>query len=145
MMEVTKQYLSEYKRVKAELANTKDRLELYGVGGRPVYDGMPRGSGVSDPTASQAVIKNELEKEMAGLTEQEMRMREEILRAFGEKIIYSMDRQVMMLRYIDNLEWPEVAHIMFSKKQDYIERQDKYIKKVYNLHSRALNALKGQA
>lgn len=140
-MEVTKRFLQDYIRVKSELANSKYRLELYLNGEKAAADGMPRGTSVSDPTAAQAVIKAQLMAEIKELAEQENYMRKEIINAF-KKIPYAIDRQIMNLRYMDGMEWTEIAYMVFGKKSDYLEREDKYMKKAYNIHSRALHALK---
>ena len=140
-MKITKSFLQDYMRVKDELENVKYRLELYLNEQKTTEYGMPRGNTISDPTAAKALIKVQLTSEIKELTEQEEQMRVEIMNAF-KKIPYPIDRQIMNLRYIDGLEWSEIAYVVFNKKWDYLDREDKYVKKAYNIHSKALKVLK---
>ena len=50
----------------------------------------------------------------------------------------SDERAVIRVRYIDNASWDEVVDVLFGGKEDLLEREDIYLRRVYKLHGQAL-------
>lgn len=50
-------------------------------------------------------------------------------------------RCVLRCRYIDGFGWNEVCEILFSRKSDFEERQESYVRRTFRIHDDALEAL----
>ena len=50
----------------------------------------------------------------------------------------SAQRQIMKYRYIDRLDWNTVIRIMYHSESDYDINFDKYKRKVFKFHKRAI-------
>ena len=48
---------------------------------------------------------------------------------------------VLRCRYIDGFKWDEVCEILFSRKPDFEEKQETYLRRTFRIHNDALEAL----
>ena len=48
------------------------------------------------------------------------------------------ERAVLRLRYFDRADWDGICAVLFSDRQDYLERIDSYQNRTYKIHGRAL-------
>ena len=48
------------------------------------------------------------------------------------------ERAVIRLRYFDRADWDGICAVLFSDRQDYLERIDSYQNRTYKAHGRAL-------
>ena len=48
------------------------------------------------------------------------------------------ERAVLRLRYFDRADWDGICAVLFSDRQDYLERIDSYQNRTYKAHGRAL-------
>lgn len=114
----------ERQHIEAMLQRLEDNLGTRGV----QTDGMPHGSGKSDPTSDKALAIVDLRERYEAMTEDLAR---ECLAI--EDLIKGLDpteRKLARLRYIEGLTWEEVCVEMnYSWKQ------------VHRIHSRILNTL----
>lgn len=124
-----KQRLGRYTALKRERAWIEE--ELYRLDGSPRGghgDGMPRGSGVSDPTAQVAEERLRLQERY-----QEQLARLDAEQLAIEELIEPLDptaRALLRHRYIEGLQWERVCVVMA-----YSWRQ------IHRLHAEVLDKL----
>ena len=53
----------------------------------------------------------------------------------------SDERAGIRVRYTDNASWDEVVDVLFGGKEDLLEREDVYLRRVYKRHGQALVSL----
>ena len=104
----------------------------------PDLTGMPRGSGTpSDRTGMMVERKMEIEEQIDRLKAEEKQERNAI-----EGLILQLsdpdERAVIRLRYFDRADWDGICAVLFSDRQDYLERIDSYQNRTYKAHGRAL-------
>ena len=141
-VEAVKARLYAYREMARDIENQNERLEriktkLIGVGAQSITD-MPKSpSPTDDRTVELIQQKMELEEEIREVVE---KRRTE--RAFFESVIKHLrrsdERAVIRVRYIDNASWDEVVDVLFGGKEDLLEREDIYLRRVYKLHGQAL-------
>ena len=143
---ITKQFLRDYAQLLEEIEGEQERLEMIiekmmgssaGIG-----DGMPH-SNVKDPNvlALQLSIKDDLKERLTALNRQEETKRAHIEKELQNKVDDPQERRTIRLHYIDRLEWIEVRQVMFGKRKDYFEAEEKYTRLVFRIHGNALAKL----
>lgn len=141
-VEAVKARLYAYREMSRDIENQNERLErinvkLIGVGAQSITD-MPKSpSHTDDRTVELIQQKMELEEEIREVVE---KRRAE--RVFFESVIKCLrrsdERAVIRVRYIDGANWDEVVDVLFGGKEDLLEREDIYLRRVYKLHGQAL-------
>ncbi len=143
---IMKEYLRKYRALREEIETEQERLQMITEkmlgSSKGIGDGMPRGN-VKDPNVLvlQLSIKDDLKEKLNALIQEERRERAFIEDELQSKLDSPQERNVIRLYYIDRLEWPEVGKVMFSKKRDFYEDEDKYMRRVYRIHGNALEKL----
>lgn len=137
-----KERLGKYTRLLREIDNQYERLGRMEISMAappgPDMTGMPRGSGTpSDRTGMMVLRKLELEEQIKErLTEE--REERAALEAMIRQVENPDERAVMRLRYFDRADWDGICAVLFSDRQDYLERIDSYQNRTYKAHGRAL-------
>lgn len=104
----------------------------------PDLTGMPRGSGTpSDRTGMMVLRKMELEEQIKERLAEEREERA-ALEAMIRQVENPDERAVLRLRYFDRADWDGICAVLFSDRQDYLERIDSYQNRTYKAHGRAL-------
>ena len=104
----------------------------------PDLTGMPRGSGTpSDRTGMMVLRKMELEEQIEERLAEEREERA-ALEAMIRQVENPDERAVLRLRYFDRADWDGICAVLFSDRQDYLERIDSYQNRTYKIHGRAL-------
>lgn len=104
----------------------------------PDLTGMPRGSGTpSDRTGMMVERKMELEEQIKERLAEEREERA-ALEAMIRQVENPDERAVLRLRYFDRADWDGICGVLFSDRQDYLERIDSYQNRTYKAHGRAL-------
>ena len=137
-----KERLGKYTRLLREIDNQYERLgrmEISMAGRRgPDMTGMPRGSGTpSDRTGLMVMRKMELEEQIQETIAEEQKERASI-EAMIQRVKHPDERAVLRLRYFDRADWDGICAVLFSDRQDYLERIDSYQNRTYKAHGRAL-------
>lgn len=137
-----KERLGKYTRLLREIDNQYERLGRMEISMAappgPDMTGMPRGSGTpSDRTGMMVLRKLELEEQIKErLTEE--REERAALEAMIRQVENPDERAVLRLRYFDRADWDGICAVLFSDRQDYLERIDSYQNRTYKTHGRAL-------
>nr|UVY64828.1 MAG: Protein of unknown function (DUF722) [Bacteriophage sp.] len=104
----------------------------------PDMTGMPRGSGTpTDRTGMMVLRKMELEEQIEERLAEEREERA-ALEAMIRQVENPDERAVLRLRYFDRADWDGICAVLFSDRQDYLERIDSYQNRTYKAHGRAL-------
>lgn len=137
-----KDRLAAYTAMLRDIDNQLERLDRMEMAMAsppgPDLTGMPRGSGTpSDRTGMMVERKMELEEQ---IEEQLAEEREEraALEAMIRQVENPDERAVLRLRYFDRADWDGICAVLFSDRQDYLERIDSYQNRTYKAHGRAL-------
>lgn len=137
-----KERLGKYTRLLREIDNQYERLGRMEISMAappgPDMTGMPRGSGTpTDRTGMMVLRKMELEEQIKErLTEE--REERAALEAMIRQVENPDERAVLRLRYFDRADWDGICAVLFSDRQDYLERIDSYQNRTYKAHGRAL-------
>lgn len=143
---ITKQFLRNYSLLLEEIEGEQERLAMltYKMIGSSsgLGDGMPRSSSPDpDRMGLQWSIKESLEQKLVVLNQMEKEKREKIEEELQDKVEEPQERRIIRLRYIDGLEWIEIQKIMFGRRKDYYENEEKYKRLVFRIHGNALAKL----
>lgn len=137
--------LQSYAALQRRLDNKIERLvyleSITGSPSSPNLSGMPRGSGNGNSkTERQIIQKEELKSEIKDMTRREYKERTELERLVKE--MQDPDEQtVIEMRYFDNVKWRPICDALYSSNPDYIDKVDKYMKRIFKIHGSALQTL----
>lgn len=119
-----------------------DRLQtrIIGVGAQVISD-MPKApSHDNDRAADLIAQKIDLEKELSESVAEILEERRGL-----EKAIRSLknadQRTVILSRYIDGDSFRDVNELVFGGKEDFADKEDSYMRRVFNIHGAALIGL----
>lgn len=137
-----KERLGKYTRLLREIDNQYERLGRMEISMAappgPDMTGMPRGSGTpTDRTGMMVLRKMELEEQIEERLAEEREERA-ALEAMIRQVENPDERAVLRLRYFDRADWDGICAVLFSDRQDYLERIDSYQSRTYKAHGRAL-------
>ena len=137
-----KERLGKYPRLLREIDNQYERLGRMEISMAappgPDMTGMPRGSGTpTDRTGMMVLRKMELEEQIKETIAEEQKERASI-EAMIQRVKHPDERAVLRLRYFDRADWDGICAVLFSDRQDYLERIDSYQNRTYKAHGRAL-------
>ena len=119
-----------------------DRLEtrLHSIGS-PNFSDMPKTqSHVHDRTADLIIQKIELEESIQDMVNSQLEERkyfEQLLQMLKS----SEERAVIRMRYFDSSSWDNVTDMMFGSKNDFLNKEDTYLRRVHRIHTSALRNL----
>lgn len=137
-----KERFGKYTRLLREIDNQYERLGRMEISMAappgPDMTGMPRGSGTpTDRTGMMVLRKMELEEQIEERLAEEREERA-ALEAMIRQVENPDERAVLRLRYFDRADWDGICAVLFSDRQDYLERIDSYQNRTYKAHGRAL-------
>jgi hypothetical protein len=137
-----KDRLNEYREKERDIDNQIERLErlvskMTGAGAQVITD-MPRSPSASGDRMAELIgHKEELETSIRKAVEEqseERRRIEEILK----RLRHSDERAVIRIRYFDRENWSIVAEVMFGGKDDFLGKEETYLRRVHKIHGSAL-------
>ena len=141
-VQIVKDRLNAYREAEIDIANQTELLErliskMEGLGAKEITD-MPRSPSPSvDRITSLMNQKIELEEVIAedvAALERERKSIEGILKHLKS----ANERAVIRFRYLIGLDWYGVTDAMFGGREDYLDKEDSYMKQVFRLHGKAL-------
>lgn len=136
-----KEYVEKVKYYRLQ-CERMDRLQtkIIGVGAQVLSD-MPKApSHDNDRAADLIAQKIDLEKELGESVAEILEERRGI-----EKAIRSLknadQRAVILSRYIDGDSFKDVNELVFGGKADFADKEDSYMRRLFNIHGEALIGL----
>lgn len=137
--------LESYPKIKARIDNTEERL-LYlelmqDSPSSSNLTGMPSGGRDGSSKIERDVIKKlELEERLRDMYADENNLREEI-EGLIEQMEEPNEQTVIEMRYLDDATWRTISVALHGKLPDYDEHEDRYLKRTFKIHGRALQHL----
>ena len=145
-----KERLLEFRDREEEIQDQLQRLDVMETRitsiGSPTISDMPKSpSPFQDRSAYLIELKIDLEQEIKKKQDEQKRERREI-----EKIIKCLrnadERSVIRARYIDCSfyhndrlsDWNDVNNSMFGGREDFLEKEESYLRRVHRIHGLAL-------
>jgi len=137
-----KEWLITYRETSRELFCQNERLErlearIVGVGSIQISD-MPRNpSPKQDRITDLIALKMELEGAITKEEKDQKIMRDRLEYVLGQ-IRSADERTVIRMRYVDGEIWEKIAELMFHDREDYDDKFESYLRRVYRDHGYAL-------
>ena len=142
---MTQDRLQRYANLLQEIDNQIERLEIMeeklGSPASSNLTGMPKsGSSCFDRMAMAIAKKDELEQRIKRLIQKERQEAKEIEETV-ELLEDMNEKDVILMRYVDGLQWTEICDALFRKEKDYNKRIDTFMRKTFKIHTKALKKL----
>lgn len=143
----TKAWLQEYRNLELEADIQSERLirlinRIEGVGAQ-VITGMPTAHSSSNDRITDLIAKKmEIEDSVSKAVEIQKRERARIEKALV-KMSNPKCRALIRHRYIDGNTWEKTSSLIFGNQDDYEEKQESYLRRVFLVHGDALTELTG--
>lgn len=137
-----KEWLYDYRETERDIDTQVERLDRLDMQmtsvSSPIISDMPRSpSPVYDRAAALVAKKVDLENEIRETMQSQKKKREQIEEIL-KHIRSSDERGVIRIRYLDRASWYEVTDILFGGKNDYIDKEETYLRRVHKIHGSAL-------
>jgi hypothetical protein len=137
-----KDRLDSYRENEREIDNQIERLERLvsktsGLGAQVISD-MPRAHNVSDDRMAELVGQKEELEELIRAAVKEQSAERRALEGVMKFLRHSDERAVIRMRYFDRASWNEVVDLMFGGREDYLEKEESYLRRVHRIHGAAL-------
>lgn len=143
-VDTVKVWLLRYQAVERAIDNEIERLEMLEARlqtvSSPRLDGMPHGTPMHDRTGTLIAQKQELEEKIRHMIREQTDRRHEIEK-YVNRLQIADEKAVILMRYIDGEQWKDVSMMLFGAKDDFLDREDSYLRRVTKLHGRALQNL----
>ena len=137
-----KQRLTDYREREKYLDMEIERLDRMEdkltSAGSPTISDMPKApSAVQDRMAALIAVKVDLENEISEEIKFQQKERQYI-EGVVKKLRKAEEKVVIKLRYIDGQSWNDIVDILFAGKEDFIDKEDSYLRRVHKAHGMAL-------
>lgn len=141
-----KEKLKEFLKLKREIENQSERLDqlnnsMYSAKTIAYGEQTHGGGSPTDVRILNFIEKKEmLENRIQTLCAEMYKQEEEIENRFI--VLEPDERAVMQMRYLDNMEWGDIAGVLYRRQSDYSGNFEYYVNKTYRLHGSALAKMK---
>ncbi|MCD8105227.1 MAG: hypothetical protein LUF35_09565 [Lachnospiraceae bacterium] len=98
------------------------------------------GSPSQDRIGAVLAQKEELSGRIRSMIEAQTNLRHEIERCVGQ-LRSADEKAVILMRYVDNEKWADISQLLFGGKEDFLDREDSYLRRTSKIHKRALEDL----
>ena len=113
--------------LKIDIENIKEEIANLPIISSPQITGMPHGTGISNPTVSYVIKKEELlqklNRKIENYTEELMRV-ENILDRINDPEV----RAIARMRFIQNMKWEDIGETVHLERTTCSKKLRKYIK-----------------
>lgn len=139
-----KRRLQDYAERRRDFENENERyIRLYQAAHSPKspsFDAMPMGSPAKDRMSSQVAELVEMEKELQSELDAIIEEKNKLQRLI-KKLKKADERAVIRMKYLDGMDWVDIAAALYRKQKDYKVAAQIYLDKAYKLHGAALLSL----
>ena len=134
--------LNSYRENARDIDNEIERLErliskMSGVGAQVISD-MPRAPGYAGDRISAMVAEKEELDEKIRTEIQEQADEWKSIEGLLANLKHSDEKAVIRMRYHDRESWGMVTRLMFGSKDDFVGKEDTYLRRVHKIHGSAL-------
>jgi len=146
--EAVKGWLRRYQQITEDIENLESRLEVLEIRAKSPrtsnIDGMPHEPSsehdrIGDAVAKIDSVKRTIAERKAQANEVYREIDTMIERLQGRYA--HLWRIILQLRYLDHAEWNDINFSVFGGKNDYNDKEESYMRRVYKYHKDALVAL----
>lgn len=104
------------------------------------YDDMPRGSSNGSSRQERLFIRlEEMQEKLDKLANEEAEAYDRIASLLAQ--LSPDEEHLIFMRYLDGKRWNAVSFALYGDEDDFDECEDKYLKKTFKKHTRALHNL----
>ena len=141
-VEAVKNRLIEYREREKDIDNQIERHELLSQKmisiGSPTLSNAPKGVSTShDKIANMVAMKMELEESIHEDVRKQSEERQDIENIL-KHLKKSDEKAVIRMRYLDGVSWNDVVDMIFGGKEDFLGKEDTYLRRVHKIHGSAL-------
>lgn len=141
----TRNRLSAFLNLKEELRIQADRLtrkrESMGDVASPTMEHGRSFRAAGDEAMCRRVAEIDEIAERVEHLEAAAKTEGDILERAMSSLRVAEQREVLILRYIDGMDWDSVVFCKYGGRTDYLAREEEYRQSVYSLHNRAIASL----
>ncbi|MBD5469224.1 MAG: DUF1492 domain-containing protein [Lachnospiraceae bacterium] len=139
-----KRRLQDYTERRRDFENENERyIRLYQAAHSPKtprFDAIRKGSPDKDLMGNQVAELIEMEKDLKSEQEAIIEERKQLQRLI-KKLKKADERAVIRMKYLDGMDWVDIAAALYRKQKDYKVAEQAYLDKAYKLHGAALLSL----
>lgn len=148
--DAVKAWLLEFREREKDIQEQLNRLDIIDMRitslASPTISDMPKStSPYQDRSAFLIATKVDLENDIKQQQEEQLRTRKEI-EIVIKKLKKSEERSVIRARYLDCsfyhedklCDWNDVNSTLFGGREDFLDREDSYLRRVHKIHGAAL-------
>ena len=141
-VDAVKHRLIAYREREKDIDNQIERHELLSQKmisiGSPTLSDMPKAvSPTHDKIANMVAMKMELEESIREDVQKQSEERKEIEEIL-KHLKKSDEKAVIRMRYLDGVSWNDVVDMIFGGKEDFLGKEDTYLRRVHKIHGSAL-------
>lgn len=141
-VDAVKHRLIAYREREKDIDNQIERHELLSQKmisiGSPTLSDMPKAVSPShDKIANMVAMKMELEESIREDVQKQSEERKEIEEIL-KHLKKSDEKAVIRMRYLDGVSWNDVVDMIFGGKEDFLGKEDTYLRRVHKIHGSAL-------
>lgn len=140
--DAVKYRLIEYRERAKDIESQTERLDRLEMKirsiGSPTLSDMPKSpSPPQDRTTALIADKIDLENDIRDQIA-EQRREKEAIECILRKLRHSEERAVIRMRYFDGASWNDVVDMLFGGKDDFLGKEDTYLRRTHKIHGSAL-------
>ena len=139
-----KRRLQDYAERWRDFENENERyIRLYQAAHSPKspsFEAMPMGTPAKDRMSNQVAELVEMEKELKNEMEVIIEEKNQLQRLI-KKLKKADERAVIRMKYLEGMDWADIAAALYHKQKDYKVAERTYLDKAYKLHGAALLSL----
>lgn len=140
--DAVKYRLVEYREREKDIDSQTERLDRLEMKirsvGSPTLSDMPKSpSPPQDRTTALIADKIDLENDIRQAIA-EQRKEKEAIETILRKLRHSEERAVIRMRYFDGASWNDVVDMLFGGKDDFLGKEDTYLRRTHKIHGSAL-------
>lgn len=140
--DAVKYRLIEYREREKDIDSQTERLDRLEMKirsvGSPTLSDMPKSPSppqdrVTALIADKIDLENDIRQAIA-----EQRREKEAIETILRKLRHSEERAVIRMRYFDGASWNDVVDMLFGGKDDFLGKEDTYLRRTHKIHGSAL-------
>lgn len=140
--EAIKKRLKQYMERERDIENQLERIDrmeakLTSVGS-PIFSDLPKSPSPSQQRMADLTDRKvDLEKKVAQAMERQKEERSK-LEEIIDKLEVSDEKAVIRMKYFDSASWDGVLSMLFGCREDFLDKEESYRRRMYTLHGSAL-------
>lgn len=140
--DAVKYRLIEYREREKDIESQTERLDRLEMKimsvGSPTLSDMPKSpSPLQDRVTALIADKIDLENDIRQAIA-EQRQEKKDIEVILRKLRHSEERAVIRMRYFDGASWNDVVDMLFGGKDDFLGKEDTYLRRTHKIHGSAL-------